>query len=359
MRVVFIQGGLGAGGAEKNIARLARHRAESGDEVHVISMTTPVGGPYFALPDHVTIHAMQRESEPLPRLLQLRRLFFIRDCLKRIKPDLVISFLTKLNVLTLIGTLGKKWPVIVSERNNPELQRAHFAWKHLNHAFSHRASAIVMLTQRAAGRLSPRLRRRAEVIPNPCAPNPNFQFRPTMTKRVIAVGRLDHQKGFDLLIYAFRRTLASHPDATLTIFGEGVERATLEALIARLKLQGSVRLFGTTKSPGAWIELGDILVMPSRHEGFSNVLLEAMVAGIPSIAADCDFGPSEIIPDSQSGILVPTEDVGALAEAMTNLLADRELQERLSHNAVLVTGRFTEQRILAQWDQLIDRIVKA
>ena len=180
-------------------------------------------------------------------------------------------------------------------------------------------------------------RRHAVVINNSCPPNDAFTFAPSGAKRVISVGRLDWQKGFDVLIDAFSRIADDHPGATLTIFGEGQEREALERLVQHRGMDHRIRLPGTTQQPGAWIAQADILVLSSRHEGFSNVLAEATVAGIPSIATNCDYGPDEIIFDMQNGMLVPVDDVAALAGAITKLLSDPELQNRFT-KAAEITG---------------------
>src|SRR6185295_12404004 len=102
-------------------------------------------------------------------------------------------------------------------------------------------------------------------------------------------------KGFDLLLRSFAQVAPEEPSATLTIFGEGSERGRLESDVQSLGLMDRVRLPGQTAKPGAWLEEGDVFVLSSRFEGFPNVLVEAMGAGLPSIAFDCPWGPSTIM----------------------------------------------------------------
>lgn len=352
MRIVFVQAGLGAGGAEKNIAAIARHRAAHGDDVHVLSMSLPPEGTYFTHSEQVTIHIMPDGGQG--RLLQLRRLFYIRRMLRRLAPDLVISFLTKINVLVLCAVPERGFPVVASERNNPEVQRKHPLWRHLNEFALGRADKIVMLTERARSILPEKLKLRSEVIYVPCAPPANIRYRNREQAQVVAVGRLDHQKGFDLLIEAFAKVHRDNPHATLTIYGEGKERSRLAALIEELHLQDVVKLPGLTSGSGDWIEQGDIFVFSSRHEGFGNALAEATAAGMPSISFDCDFGPSEIITHGETGLLVPLGDVKKLADAILELLSDQELQRRLSQSARMRNSKlFDPELILAQWDDVI------
>lgn len=354
MRIAIIQAGLGAGGAEKNVALLARHRAEMGDEVHVIAMTCPPEGSYFSYPETVTLHVLEQETPAYSRLTQARRLFLIRRALRSLAPDLAISFLTKINVLTLMATIGAPWPVVVSERNNPKMQRNNPLWRVLSDLTSRRANRIVMLTQRAMEELPPKLRQRAVVVHNPHGPVETVAREETDGARIVAVGRLDRQKGFDMLIEAFALVTRDRPKARLSIFGDGNERSALEALVKDKGLQDIVSLPGTTKTPGEWIGQGDVLVLSSRHEGFANVLVEATSAGLPSIAFDCDYGPSEIITHMVNGILVPPDDVPALARAISQLLADDDLRRRFREASALNDERFSHRKIMQDWDAVID-----
>ncbi|MXU65226.1 glycosyltransferase family 4 protein [Oceanomicrobium pacificus] len=357
MRLVFILSGLSAGGAEKIIALLAAHRMERGDEVHVVAMYCPEEGPYFPLPDGVKVHVLDRGAVQGGRGLQWRRLRFIRRTLREIAPDVAVSFLTKINVLSLLATVDRDFPLLVSERNNPKAQKNNRLWKHLNLLMSGTADRIVMLTRRSIDQLPNRLQRRAFVIPNPCMRFPNILYSHSTGKRVIAVGRLDYQKGFDLLIPAFRSVLAAHPDATLKIFGEGRERQNLEALIRKENLEETVSLPGTTKRSGEWIEHGDLFVLPSRHEGFANVVAEAAAAGLPIVAFDCDFGPAEILKDGETGLLVPDGDVDAMVKALIDLLDDPSLRQKMSENAPATVAHLSLENVMQLWDAAIDGLV--
>jgi glycosyltransferase involved in cell wall biosynthesis len=198
----------------------------------------------------------------------------------------------------------------------------------------------------------PRIRRRGRVIPNPVDLTPAATPRPG-AGRLVAVGRLVHQKGFDLLLPAFAKLAPDHPEWTLTIWGEGEQRAALEALGARLGLAERVQLPGVTEQPGQWVEEADVFVLSSRYESFGNVITEAMAAGLPVIAFDCPWGPGDIIRDGEDGLLVSPEDVDALAAAMRRLIVDADLRRRLGEKAATNVQRFARAAIIAQWDALV------
>lgn len=133
---------------------------------------------------------------------------------------------------------------------------------------------------------------------------------------MVALGRLAHQKGFDLLIEAIA-IAQLQGDWRLDIWGEGPERKSLDASIGRKRLRQHVFLRGHADRPLEALRDADLFVMSSRHEGLGNALIEAMACGVPVIATDCPHGPAEIVDGGRFGMLVPTEDVPALARAIS------------------------------------------
>jgi len=140
---------------------------------------------------------------------------------------------------------------------------------------------------------------------------------------VVAHGRLDPQKGFDVLLQAFARVRDEWPQARLRIVGAGAPRGAREALVGALGLTDAVELPGFSADPLAAIEDGDVYVLPSRFEGLPNALLEAIAVGLPAIAADCPTGPAEILSaEAGAGLLFPVDDLEALVSHLRGLLGD-------------------------------------
>lgn len=350
MKILMVQGGFGAGGAEKIMAMLAAHRRQSGDEVHVAGMFMPETGSYFEYPADIPLHVLA-PGAAADKLLQLRRLNALRRLIRAHRPDLIISFLTKVNCLSLLAAMGTGIPVIISERNNPKIQSARF-WGRLQHLLAPRAAGIVMQTEGARADLPPREGRRSRVIPNPCQPVAFQRHQPGPVCQFIAVGRLDPQKGFDLLIDAF----AALPDplaARLTIFGDGLARDALAARIADHGMTAQISLAGVTQSPADWLGLGDAVVVSSRYEGFSNVVAEASCSGLPVISFDCPYGPGEMIRHDRNGLIVPPLDVAGLTAAMQRFIGDRDLRGRLGQSPDLTRQMLDPERVMSLWDCLI------
>ncbi|MDX3909608.1 MAG: glycosyltransferase family 4 protein [Sphingobium sp.] len=361
-RILFIVAGLGAGGAERVISLMSGAWVKRGWDVKILAFDSPNDPVYHAFDPAVKIvrlGLLPTVGGPAGSLLvQGRRILAIRRTLARLQPDIAISFLTKINVLTLLATAGTRHRVIVSERNNPRAQQASASWNALLARLYPRADAIVMQTRASLDCLPAKVRARAIVINNPIAmASPKL---PPAEKHVLtAVGRLAYQKGFDLLIDAFATIAPKHPHWTLRIWGEGEMRPALEQQVARLGLTHRVELPGKSRNPESWVEQANVMVLSSRHEGFANVLGEAMAAGLPVVAFDCDFGPAEMISHGVDGLLVPAGDVAAMAVALSQVMADSALRERLGRAAKISSERFSPPRIIARWDALIEDVLEA
>ncbi|WP_331376183.1 glycosyltransferase family 4 protein [Sinorhizobium chiapasense] len=354
-RIVIVVPALGAGGTEHVVSLIANHWARAGHRVTLITLEAPGVRPYYDLDPDIAIVQLgvppRRSSKLRSGLLVLRRLQRLRKAIRRSEPDLVLSFLTRMNVLTLLAAIGLTVPVVVSERNNPALQPFGPLWKWLQSLLYPRAFGLVTMTKGALDHFPANVRRRGWVIANAVDLPVGWQKK-RGNNILAAVGRLTHQKGFDLLLEAFSRVSKTYPEWKLVIWGEGDERRKLEALRDTLGLRGRVEMPGVTPHPGLWIETADVFVLSSRYEGWGIVLLEAMAAGLPVVSFECEWGPGAMIRNSSDGILVPQGDVEALAKALAEVLGDRSLRERLAMSAEVSARRYSPERILSEWDAL-------
>ena len=172
----------------------------------------------------------------------------------------------------------------------------------------------------------------------------------------MAIGRLGREKGFDLLIDAFSRVARHYPAWELWVWGEGKERRNLETQITSLGLEGRVFLPGSTDTPWEEMERSEIVVVPSRYEGMPNAMLEAMALARPVVASDCASGPREISNDGTCAVLVPPEDVAALASALDRVMGDEGERQRIGRLALSVRERYSMERMLALWEELFMHI---
>jgi GalNAc-alpha-(1->4)-GalNAc-alpha-(1->3)-diNAcBac-PP-undecaprenol alpha-1,4-N-acetyl-D-galactosaminyltransferase len=264
-------------------------------------------------------------------------------------------------VRVLLASIGTGVPVIVQEQIDPTQSPVGRIVRLLRRLLYKRASAVVVLTPGIAQWASSFVRSEAiHVIPNPVSHHFSKNGRLGPEKgghRVIAIGRLEEQKGFDMLLRAFARSAQEHPDWSLEIIGDGSEREQLQALAAALRIGDRVNWERAVKEPEKELHRSDLFVLSSRYEGFPLVLLEAMACGLPVVSFDCRSGPREIIHDGEDGLLVPPNDIDALSRAMSSLMAAEDERKRLGERAAHIVERFGLAQIADMWNAVFEQVL--
>jgi len=353
---------LGAGGSEGVVSFIANQWAERGWQVAVITMEAPGTPAYYPLSPKVELYQLGAPVARYGKLqaawMSARRIRLLRRVFLQLEADVVISFLTRTNILSVLAASGTGIPVIVSERNNPEIQDFGPIWTRLRRHVYPRAFGLITMTKGAMDYFPPEQRQRSWVIPNQVNLPANLKLH-RGGKVIAAVGRLVPQKGFDLLLEAFAQITLHHPDWSLVIWGEGPEREHLLAQRQALGLADRVHFPGVSERPGAWIETADVFVLSSRYEGWGIVLMEAMAAGLPVVSFDCRFGPRDMITHGEDGLLVPNGNVTALAATLSHLLRDETLRRKLGTSAATSAKRFSSETVMASWDEVIETALRS
>ena len=363
---------LGAGGAEKVISLLANELVRRGHVVTILGTNASPGvEPFFELSadisyfpnrppqvDHGIVEGIKNNC---------RRIKWIRRRLIALRPDIVVSFLTTVNVRALLANVRLRIPVIVCERNNPHLSVRSGYWRWLRNVTYTFADRVVVQTQGVFAEYPKSTQKSMVVLPNPLlkpvlstgapgtGPSNSGNKAPL---RVMAMGRLVPQKGFDVLLSALAHVQHSGYVFEATVYGEGPLRTSLLQLRDSLGLKESVSFPGKIPSPWDAMRSSDLFVLSSRAEGFPNVLLEAMASGMASIATSCPFGPSEILTHGVDGLLVPSEEPMALADAIKRLLRDPDERERLGKQAAASVQKFSVGPVVDRWESLLTNSVR-
>lgn len=198
-----------------------------------------------------------------------------------------------------------------------------------------------------------------EVIPNAAMMVGN-KYSDVSNKRVIAVGRLDYQKGFDRLIRTWKRVQSSgrFDDWRLDIFGQGEWEKKLKCMINDAGLEKSAFINKPTKSIGDEYARSSLLVMSSNYEGFPMVMIEAMACGLPVVSFDYKCGPKDIIHDGVNGLIVRDGDIDGLADAMMKVMADYEYRKSLSEGARKIVATYSEENVMNQWIVMFESLKK-
>jgi len=363
MRITLVISSMRAGGAERVMSILANGLAARGHQVSLLTWEPPGAEPFYALDPSIRSQNLGLEGSSASVLQAVwknaNRMRALRRAIRSTHPDAVISFMDRCNVVTLIALLGSGIPVVVSERADPNIWDPGRWWRLLRsfaYPFSRR---IVVQSQGARRYFSASIQAKAEIIPNPvqCRPEGPARVEGAELLRLTAMGRLKREKGFDILLAAWKRLLAAHPQWELHIIGEGEERASLSAAAQALAEQPRVFFHGLIKDPFNLLQTSDLFVLPSRVEGFPNALCEAMACGLPVVAAECTDSIPMIVEEGISGLLVPPESVDALVSALDRLMSDPEARRRMGRAARSVLDRFSESSVLDRWEELIKGIV--
>jgi GalNAc-alpha-(1->4)-GalNAc-alpha-(1->3)-diNAcBac-PP-undecaprenol alpha-1,4-N-acetyl-D-galactosaminyltransferase len=365
MKIVLLVSSMGSGGAERVAATLVNAWAARGDSVTLVATFSGRGNCFYPLSDKVRFvyladHDLHRNASnqrgPLGRL---RRFSALRSLIRSSEADVVVSFLTNVNVATILASTGLRIPVIACEHNDPSADGRPALWRLLCRLVYPRASAVTVLTDNVVEpfrAMVPGVARIA-VVPNPL-PDELFLLRrpsadPGARRRLISVGRLHRQKNYGLLIDIFASLAPEFPDWDLWIWGDGPERAQLATQITQRSMTERIVLAGVTPSPWEEMARSDAFVMTSRFEGFGLALAESMALGVPSVAFDCPSGPRQITRDGQDALLVPRGDKNAMTNALRRLLADEHLRAELGRKGTLsIRERYSVQAVTRIWDDL-------
>ena len=354
MKILFIINHLNAGGAEKILSVLANSFSAMGKEV--VIATVSQNEPFYVLSEKVKLVHIKRKKVLLPLVSKVMTpfhfIFAIKNMIKMVQPDIVISFTTTMNVYSILAVKMSRIPIIVSEHTNFHRAKNTF-WRYMRQIIYPFADTLVVLTDYDKEKY--RLIKRVVRIHNPLVLE-NRHINVNREKIILAVGRLHTVKGFDLLLRSFARL--NHGEWKLVILGEGSQRMHLESLVKELKIADKVDMPGLMKDVELFYKKASIFVLSSRAEGFPGTLCEAMGYGCAVVAYDCLTGPKDIITHGVDGFLVEAENITALTESMQHLIDNTSKINLVGKQATNIVKRLDVETITKEWIDIMDSLVK-
>ena len=370
-RVLFILEDLAGGGAEAVVVHLLNRLSRRRFRADLLLLRSE--GDYFGrLADDVGLHLPARSRRHIQRHLprHCREVFRVAKAYDVLVggTELIPSYLACVcgrargkRVVSMVHVALR--PYLRLLRSQSPVCGAH---RLLTRAMFPRFDRIVAVSRGAAAdlrRIAPVDEARLVTIPNPI--DVNFIVRrgaeplppwaePLFRRRaVVSAGRLSWEKGFDVLIRAHALLTRRGLRQELIVLGRGPLGADLAALARDLKVADTVHFPGFVDNPFALLARADVVCVPSRFEGFSLVVAEALCLAAPVVAADCPFGPAEILAGGAWGLLVPPGDPRALAAAIARVLSDADLARRLAREGPRRAADFALDRIVPQYEELL------
>ncbi len=358
LKVLFMIGSLDGGGAERVISILANNFVKFWD-VKILAVYKDVVK--YNLDSKVNYEPLIIPAKDKRITRNLKRILAIRERIKTYNPDIVISFLSSVNIFTLIATRKIKVPVIVSERSVPNYEITNKLIRLLRDTLYYHSKDcfFVFQTEYIKGLYKEKIKRHSRVIYNPIKEDLPAPYVGIREKRVVCVARLDEVKNIPMLLKAFKKFSEYYPDYILELYGKGVLYDKLTNQVNSLGLKERVRFMGFSKTIHRDIYCAKMFVLPSNYEGLSNALIEAEAMGIPVISTDCPaYGARLFIKQGVNGYLIPVNSEKELVYSMKNIADDVLLDENIRSMADKIRKRLDVSAITNEWKAYIGEVIE-
>ncbi len=364
MKLLYITNGInGSGGLERVLSVKASYLAEKlGYEVHILGLNNSVTDLFYEFSSKIVFHQIEVSGNPIAYLKKY--VSGIKKCANHIQPDCVIVCDDGLKGFFTPLFLGKSRPIVyerhVSKNIEMKEDSALFATiasrlkLKLMDVLASNFDTFVVLTHENKREWKGK---NVIVISNPLSFYPEISSTLNQ-KRVLVVGKQSYQKGFDLLLRAWKLIHEKQPDWTLDVYGKKDASLGFETLADELGIAHSIRFFDPEKNIVEKYLDSSIYILSSRFEGFGMVLIEAMACGVPCVSFNCPYGPSDIIKDNEDGYLVENGNSEQLAEKCLILMNNDELRMQMGRRAKENVKRYLPGNIMKQWDELFKSIIK-
>lgn len=359
-KIAFYIGSLERGGAERVIVNLAEYFQKEGYKVYVVTKLKEADE--YALSDGIirVVADLDDAEETKSRIQNLYlRVHKLRKVWKEIKPDIIVSFIRKNNVMAIASSRCLKIPVVVSVRSNPKRELSGFIMKKISFFLFGLADGIVLQTNQAKEFFPKFLQKKVIILPNSL--NTAFLNFPKLSeekKEIVTVGRIDENKNQSMLVKAFGEIAAIYPDWVLKLYGNGEKKEELESYVKTKRLENQIIFMGEVSDIQNRIKDSAIFVLPSKQEGMPNALIEAMTLGLAVISTDCPCGgPADLITDGENGILIPVDDSKELKNSLEKLMDDSNYRNKIGEDAIKIVERLHPDIVNKMWKEYLEKLL--
>jgi GalNAc-alpha-(1->4)-GalNAc-alpha-(1->3)-diNAcBac-PP-undecaprenol alpha-1,4-N-acetyl-D-galactosaminyltransferase len=363
-KILIVVSAMNMGGAQRVVSILSDYWAKKGYKVSLITTYTGNKEEHYSINKDINLTRITNNPFfPKVRLLNLFwKLLILRKIIKDLKPDIIFSFLTRINIATSLAIMGLKFHLIICERAWPPFYSLNSSFFWIYRIIFKKAKKVIVQTNESKVWMAKNFPANNTIlIPNPIqypigideqsSIQPDSIVTP-YKKIILGSARFHKNKQFDLLIRSFSKIHDKYPEWILVILGDGEEKESLANLVSDLEINDKVIFPGIVGNISAWYERADLFVLSSKMEGFPNVLLEAMSYGLPSISFDCNTGPRDMIQDGINGILVnPEENEAGITNALIKMIEDNNLRKKISRESVLLRDKYSVKNIMQIWDK--------
>lgn len=353
--------GLAQAGAERVAASWANYLAQHGHEVAVMVYASEENT--YDLDQRVRIVPMAASREAYSQLPKVKQLLKMRQLVRQEKPQVIISFLPRMQINMMLATFGLRAKRLETVRNNPWIDRDVGKKRFLWNLCFRRSSGIIIQIGEQALYFPEKLQKKITVIGNPISKDFAQQVKQYGEEGIckfVSVARISPQKNYAMMVRAFAKTIQKDSPCKLDIYGAGAPQAVeeLQALIEQLGMEQHITLCGWRKDISQILTSYDGFLMSSNYEGMPNALAEAMATGLVCLSTDCKTGPKDMIEDGINGYLATTGSEDSFAEGIQKM-RQMDPQQCAAMGAAArekILTMCSEENTLARLKQLIEEM---
>lgn len=351
---------LNKGGSERVLVNLAEYFYSKGYEVTIVTQYKTeneyeISGGIRRIFSEITQEEMGRG-----RISNfLKRFFKLRGIWKRERPDLILSFIGKNNMMAIMTSRFLHIPTVVSVRGEPAEEYYSPALRIAANILFRLADGIVLPVEKSAEFFPKSVRKKTVCLKNSLSPAfIRKVYEGEREKQIVAVGRIDANKNHEMIIRAFAGLAEKYPDYCLTIYGEGELRQSLLQMAEDMGLKDRIFLPGSIANVADAIYKASFFVLSSYSEGMPNTLIEAMALGIPSISTDCPCGgPAELIVNGENGYLIEVGNWKKLQVILQKLIDNPDLAKKMGGNAAKIQEELNPDSINEMWEDYFRKLI--